>query len=314
MSFHIVHIFEHAGTLHKERGRLYFKSGDGIKSLPIENIRAVIIAAKGISISSQLMGALLEVDCILLHCDHRYQPVGWTLPVTRTMHQDIIAGQVAPRSRFHQRLWQRVLLQKVLNQREILAYAGISPNPLDRFVDGRIDEGLAARIYFGHFFKILEAAGQSRGQRHRGWLNAFLNYGYAVLTAMVHRSLIVHGLLASIGIHHKARYRSYPLVYDLMEPLRPLVDGFIMNWLRDWRDESHDLREAEGMRAFGTFVGNALRQYRIRHDRYSLKLIDGIDFYVRDIAKAFHSQNEADVWMPAIDMRTLSSYGRSNHK
>lgn len=311
MSFHIVHIFDHGGSLHKDRGRLYFKNPKGMQSLPIENIRAVIIAAKGISISSQLIAALLEVDCLLLHCDHRYQPIGWTLPTTRTMHQDVIQGQVNPRGRLHQRLWQAVLRQKISNQREILNYAGVFPNPLDKFLDGVLHEGHAARVFFGNFFRTLDATGQSRGQKHRGWLNGLLNYGYAVLAAMVHRSLIVHGLMANLGIHHKARYRSYPLVYDLMEPLRPVVDGLILNWVRTAPDIPVIGESGEAINSFGKFIGTALREYRIRHTRYSLKLVDGIDFYVRSIANAFQSQSESGIWLPSIEIEALESYGKS---
>jgi CRISPR-associated protein Cas1 len=269
----------------------------------------VIIAAKGVSISSQLISALLEVDCLLLHCDKRYQPIGWTLPAARTMHQGILEGQISPRGKFREKLWNHVLRQKITNQRDILTYAGLDPNPMDRLLEGRLDEGGAARIYFGRFFKELEAKGQSRSQRHRGWLNALLNYGYAVLMSMVHRSVIVHGMMANIGIHHKARYRSYPLVYDLMEPLRPLVDGMVMNWLMSWREITDDRTPEEGIKAFAKFIGTALREFRIAHDRYSLKMIDAIDVYVRGISKAFQSQIEEHIWMPEIDIGRLAGYG-----
>jgi CRISPR-associated protein Cas1 len=308
MSFHILHFFEHGGSLYKERGRLYFKTPGGLKSLPIANIRAIIIAAKGISISSQLISALLEVDCLLLHCDRRYQPIGWTLPAIRTMHQGILEGQISPRGRFRENLWNEVVRQKITNQRDILSYLKIDPNPLDRFLTGRLDEGGAARVYFGQFFRALEAIDQNRSQRHRGWLNALLNYGYAVLTSMVHRSIIVHGMMSNLGIHHKARYRSYPLVYDLMEPLRPLVDGLVVNWLHEWRRVSHGQTPEDGIHAFAKFIGTALREFRVSHDRYSLKMIDAIDLYTRDIAKSFQSFITEDIWMPSIDIDRLAAY------
>lgn len=312
MSFHIVHIFDHGGSLYKERGRMYFRGGEGLKSLPIENIRAIIIASRGLSLSSQVVSALLEADCLLLHCDQRYRPIGWTLPASRTMHQDILEGQIAPRGRLRDQLWTHVLRHKIQNQRDILGYIGIDPNPLGKFLLGRLDEGGAARVYFAHYFRHLEALGQSRGQRHRGWLNALLNYGYAVLSAMVHRGIIVHGLLANIGIHHKARYRSYPLVYDLMEPLRPLVDGLVVNWLRAWRSAHSQDRPDEGIQEFARYIGVALREFRVSHDRYSLKLVDGIDIYLREVAKLMQAQIFQEIWIPKIDCTRLHNYAGSS--
>lgn len=309
MSYHIVHLFDHGGALYKDRGRLYFKTTDGHKSLPIDNIKAIIIAAKGISISSQLLSALLEADCILLHCDQRYQPIGWTLPATRTIHQNIFAGQINPRGRLRERLWAKVLKEKITNQREILGFLGINPNPLDKNLSAiKLDEGGSARIYFGQYFKALEAKGQSRSQRHRGWLNALLNYGYAVLSSLVHRSIIVHGLLAHVGIHHKMRYRSFPLVYDLMEPLRPLVDGLVVRWMDYWVTLPHDTSPEDGIHAFAKFIGIALREFRTPHKRYSLKLVDAVDTYVRSFAKCCDAQEDSHLWIPGMDTARLETY------
>ncbi len=309
MSFHIVHLTEHAGTVYKDRGRLYYKSKEGVRSLPIENIRALIIAAKGISLSSALISALLEADCIILHLSNKYQPIGWSLPIPRTMHQDILEQQVTPSIRLREAIWQKILYSKIQNQRDILIYLELASNPLDRFVDGKLDEGSAARVYFGCFFRALEAIGQSRSRRHRGWLNALLNYGYSVLTSMIHRSIIVHGLLANIGVHHKARYRSYPLVYDIMEPLRPLVDGLVINWVQGWMALTEDrIPEGDAIKLFAKFIGNSLREFRVNHERYSLKLIDAMDIYVRSIAKSFLNRSPTEIWIPEINLEKLRNY------
>ena len=51
-----------------------------------------------------------------------------------------------------------------------------------------------------------------------------LNYGYAVLRAIVARALCASGLHPSLGVHHHNRYDTFCLADDLMEPFRPLVD------------------------------------------------------------------------------------------
>ena len=57
--------------------------------------------------------------------------------------------------------------------------------------------------------------------------NNLLNYGYAILRAVVARSLVSSGLLPTLGIHHHNRYNAYCLADDIMEPYRPYVDRLV---------------------------------------------------------------------------------------
>ena len=45
-----------------------------------------------------------------------------------------------------------------------------------------------------------------------------LNYGYTVLAALYHRSLLIHGLTPALRVKLMTRYRSMPLVFDFMRP------------------------------------------------------------------------------------------------
>ena len=44
--------------------------------------------------------------------------------------------------------------------------------------------------------------------RYGDWPNALLNYGYAVLRAVVARALVGSGLLPALGIHHRNQYNA----------------------------------------------------------------------------------------------------------
>ena len=58
-----------------ERGFITCKTdGQAERRLPLDDIRAVIIAARGVTISSNFLSGLLETDAIALHGDERYQP------------------------------------------------------------------------------------------------------------------------------------------------------------------------------------------------------------------------------------------------
>ena len=68
--------------------------------------------------------------------------------------------------------------------------------------------------------------------------NNLLNYGYAILRAVVARALVVSGLLPTLGIHHHNRYNAYCLADDIMEPYRPYVDECVIKIMRKHDDVS----------------------------------------------------------------------------
>ena len=68
------------------------------------------------------------------------------------------------------------------------------------------------------------------GSNARHPINAMLNYGYAMLIGEVHKGIVVAGFDPSIGIAHRRHTNRIPLVYDLMEPLRPAVDRTVLSF------------------------------------------------------------------------------------
>jgi CRISPR-associated protein Cas1 len=61
--------------------------------------------------------------------------------------------------------------------------------------------------------------------------NVLLNYGYAVLRAIVARAICAAGLHPCLGVHHHNRYDTFCLADDLMEPFRPTVDRGVVDYL-----------------------------------------------------------------------------------
>ena len=63
--------------------------------------------------------------------------------------------------------------------------------------------------------------------------NNLLNYGYAILRAIIARALVASGLLPTLGIHHHNRYNAYCLADDIMEPYRPYVDELVYKLVKN---------------------------------------------------------------------------------
>ena len=59
--------------------------------------------------------------------------------------------------------------------------------------------------------------------------NNLLNYGYAILRAVIARALVGSGLLPTLGIHHHNKYNAYCLADDIMEPYRQYVDKMVID-------------------------------------------------------------------------------------
>jgi CRISPR-associated endonuclease Cas1 len=81
--------------------------------------------------------------------------------------------------------------------------------------------------------------GKNRRASHP--VNAILNYAYAVLESEVRIKVIAEGYDPSIGyLHMQNEKRPDPLVFDLMEPLRPVIDRRLLEFA-----QSHTFHPAD---------------------------------------------------------------------
>src|SRR5215469_5398760 len=105
MSHHILHVYQHGSILGRERGFITSRvDGQEPRRLPLDDIRAVIIAARGVTLTSNFLSALLETDGLVLHCDERYQPCGWTAPLARVVDLRAFQHQTSKPRKLNERL------------------------------------------------------------------------------------------------------------------------------------------------------------------------------------------------------------------
>lgn len=293
MSHHILHILQHGAMLGRDRGFIVCRAeNQPERKLPLEDIRAVIIAARGVSLSSSFVSGLLETDAVILHCDERYQPCGITSPLARVVDLRTFENQTTRPARLNDRLWHKMLRGKTLNQERVLEHHHLQcPHLIVALNQKEIDEANCARRYWQLYFPAIGWTGSKRDRKEDTPPNQMLNYGYAVLAALCHRSLIVHGLIPQLGVHHKPRYRSDPLVYDLMESFRPAVELLLAEFL---------LEPEVTMKAWAKKAGTELRDRRVDFRAHTLKLMDAIDASANSLARSYAEMSAEPFWVPEL--------------
>lgn len=198
---------------------------------PIEDIGVVVVDNRQITITSGLIDALLENNCALITCDSRSMPVGLMLPLYgNTTQNERFRNQLEASRPLMKQLWQQTVKMKIQNQAKVLQQCaeqevGCMEAWADAVKSGDSEnmEARAAAYYWKNLFPIEDF---TRG-RDDIPPNNLLNYGYAILRAVIARGLVASGLLPTLGIHHHNRYNAYCLADDIMEPYRPYVDKLV---------------------------------------------------------------------------------------
>lgn len=208
------------------------------RTIPVEDIGVVVIDNKRITITSGLLEALLENNCAVITCDSRSMPVGLMLPLCgNTTQNERFREQLDASQPLKKQLWQQTVRQKILNQADVLRrWRGENVKCMEVWAndvksgDSENLEARAAAYYWKCMFP--DILGFTRG-REGVPPNNLLNYGYAILRAVVARGLVASGLLPTLGIHHHNRYNAYCLADDIMEPYRPYVDELVVRVMKD---------------------------------------------------------------------------------
>lgn len=197
-------------------------------TIPIEDIGVVVLDHRQITITQALLAALLENNTAIITCNDRHLPIGLNLPLTgNSVQNERFRMQLEASLPLKKQLWQQTVQQKILNQAAVLSAQGIEQRNMQAWAkevksgDTENMEGRAAAYYWRNVFPQIPDF--VRGQDELP-PNNLLNYGYAILRALVARALVAAGLLPTLGIHHHNRYNAYCLADDIMEPYRPYVD------------------------------------------------------------------------------------------
>ena len=209
-----------------------------VRTVPIEDIGVAVLEDRQITITNVALDALLQNNCAVITCDEKHMPAGMLLPLDgNTIQSERFANQIEASLPLKKQLWQQTVQAKIRNQASVLKrMSGVEVGCMLAWANdvksGDSDnlEGRAAAYYWKNIFPSLP--GFTR-DREGEMPNNLLNYGYAIVRAVVARALVASGLLPTFGIHHHNRYNAYCLADDIMEPYRPYVDELVINIMRN---------------------------------------------------------------------------------
>lgn len=208
-----------------------------VRTVPIEDIGVVVLEDRQITITNVALDALLQNNCPVITCDEKHMPAGMLLPLEgNTIQSERFANQIEASLPLKKQLWQQTVQAKIRNQASVLKrMSGVDVGCMLAWANdvksGDSDnlEGRAAAYYWKNIFPSLP---EFTRDREGEMPNNLLNYGYAIVRAVIARALVASGLLPTLGIHHHNRYNAYCLADDIMEPYRPYVDEMVINIMR----------------------------------------------------------------------------------
>lgn len=294
MSYHIVSIDSANCSLSCRDGQLTCKTAEGERKLPLEDVASIIITSFSASIHSQLFLEAAKHGVALIICES-FKPVSLVLPANRSTDTLLSRAMLTLTARVRAHLWQKTIDAKCQNQFALAEHIAPNDKGLNSLRETAFGkkphkESICAKTFWQIFGRSLNEEEFVR-DRARGGLNHLLNYGYAVLLSTVLQKLFGVGLDPTFGISHVARERSTPLAYDLMEPFRPAVELMLAEFM---------LEPDVAMKAWAKKVGTDLRERRVRHGAYTLKLMDAIDASANSLARAYSEASHRLFWAPEL--------------
>ena len=191
--------------------------------VPFEDIAVIVLNHREITLTHPVLSACAEYG---ISTGDNHQPNGVFLPFLQhsraTRMQRLQLSIDKPTAK---RAWAIIVQSKIDNQARCMQLLAVSG--ADRLAsyarrvrsgDTGNMEAQASAYYFPQLF------GRSFHRSQEGWVNAALDYGYAVMRGACARALVAHGLLPSVGLFHSSEQNAFNLADDLIEPYRAIVD------------------------------------------------------------------------------------------
>ena len=263
--------------------------------VPLEDVGWIILDDPRLTLTTSLISACAEQGVAIINTDARHMPSSVTLPFHQHHRQAAMAEQqIGSTLPFRKRCWQSIVIAKIRNQAAVLDLTKRDHGDVLRTMAKRVNSGdpdnveaRAARQYWASLFHefVRDYPGDLR--------NKMLNYGYAVLRAIIARCLVGTGLLPCIGLHHASQTNPFNLADDLMEPFRPFVDVMVFAICSE-RDPSSEFT-LEDRRKLAS-----LPLETVQLDVAELSLLAAAESCIASLARAAEAQQASLLVLPSL--------------
>lgn len=289
-------------TLRREKFALLIEQEQDVR-VPFEDIAVIVLNHREVSLTHSVLSACGEYGIGLFSTGPTHHPNGVFLPflphsrATRMLRLQLALGRPAAK-----RAWQTIIQAKIQNQATSLKLADKSG--VERL------ESLARRVRSGDpdnlesqasapYFRALFGNDFHRGQPR--WINAALDYGYAVFRAAIARGLVAHGFLPALGLFHASEQNAFNLADDLIEPYRPLVDLHVIKHCA-----GHSLDDLLPMDKAALV---SLLNVDMAMPRGTMSALSSIEQAVESLARLYEGGSEILLELPQLTGLALHQHG-----
>ena len=248
------------------------KENDETK-IVLDEVKLLVINSLHVSMTSSLFAEIIKKKIKVIFVDDKHNPIGEITPYQNNYYS---YRKIKAQFNFPQQskdyLWMKIVERKILNQAKNLLISGKDSefSKLMQYLeevelcDISNREGHSAKVYFNALF----GKGFSRNDEEN-IINKYLNYGYSIILSTINREIKCMGYLTELGIHHIGESNPFNLSCDFIEPLRPLVDSFIIKGNVNNDNFKHELAK--------------LLSIKVKYQGKELFLDNAIHLYVEDL-------------------------------
>lgn len=217
--------------------KLKITIGNEFQNVPLGDIDTVIFSHNRVIITIPLLSALVENNINIIICDEKNDPIGIFQPFNgHSLVFKRLNAQINWKLTRKKKLWKRIIELKIqseidaliLEKRQVKVIEQLKAYRESVYTDDQTNrEAASARMYFTEMF------GDDFTRDIPNIQNYALNYGYKILASYISRCIASRGLITQLGIHHIGESNPFNLTYDFIEPLRAIVDLWVIESITD---------------------------------------------------------------------------------
>ena len=217
--------------------RMKITIGDEYHNIPLCDLDTVIFSHDKTVITIPLLSQLIEHNINVVICDSHNDPIGvFQAFNTHSLVFKQLNKQINWKKTRKKKLWKRIIELKIqseidaliLEKRQVKIIEQLKVYRESVYTDDQTNrEAASARMYFTEMF------GGDFTRDIPSIQNYALNYGYKILASYISRCIASRGLITQLGIHHIGESNPFNLTYDFIEPLRAIIDLWVIESITD---------------------------------------------------------------------------------